>query len=67
MLSQRATQEDFLGKADDTQLHDPILRGVFVDLMNVTCLLNRGRAYFRMNPYAYQEVCTKCVLQSGMY
>jgi hypothetical protein len=56
MISQGISQADFLGATDDIQLHDSILRGVFVDLMKATRLLNRGRTCFRMNPYAYQEV-----------
>jgi hypothetical protein len=57
------SQWDFLGIADDAEFQDPVLRAVFVDLMKATHLLNRGRTCFRMNPYAYQEVCTNTIIQ----
>jgi hypothetical protein len=63
LLSQSLSQSDILSTTDDAQFQDPILRSVFVDLMKATCLLNRGRTCFRMNPYAYQEVCTNRFLQ----
>jgi hypothetical protein len=67
MLSQFMSQRDILCIVDDRQVEDPILRSVFSDLMEVTCLLNGGRTCFRMNPYAYQEVCIYCFLHFRVY
>lgn len=62
MLSQDMSQLEILDVMNDVQFDDIVLRNVFVDLISVTRLLNCGHTCFRMNPYAYQEVCHRYTL-----
>jgi hypothetical protein len=56
LLGESVSQEELLGVASDARVYDPELRGVFVDLMSISCLFNDGGREVRLDPFAYQEI-----------
>ncbi|OBT41127.1 hypothetical protein VE00_08521 [Pseudogymnoascus sp. WSF 3629] len=42
--------------AHNARVYDPVLRGVFIDLMSISHFFNDSRVFVKLDPYAYQEI-----------
>lgn len=58
ILGQAVAQTDLFSALDAVGVYSPELRCVAADLMRVCYLLNNCRTYFKLEPYAFQEIWT---------
>lgn len=56
MLAQLNPGKEIFTMAGDPQIYNAELRCLFVELMNVSHLLNGGRTCYSLDPYAFQNI-----------